>query len=52
MDQVFVMTTQTFDWFSELGFYKGSKAQLPREKKASYDVKRNSAILCYDLKAP
>ena len=51
MEQVFVLTTQTSDWFSDLGFYEGTKEQLPREKHANYDIKRNSVVLCYDLKA-
>ena len=50
LDQVFVLTTQTFDWFLQLGFVKGKPEQLPAEKKAQYNKQRNSAVLYYNLR--
>ena len=47
--QAFVLTTQTADWFSQLGFVKASLSDLPEEKQASYNMKRNSLILTYKL---
>ena len=35
LKMVFVLTTQTSDWFSQLGFTRGSISDLPREKQAS-----------------
>ena len=49
LTQVFVLTTQTFDWFLELGFRQGSKDQLPAGKLDRYDEKRNSVVLYFDL---
>ncbi len=50
LEKVFLLTTQTADWFLELGFVEGSIEDLPLEKKASYNKARNSFILVYDLK--
>jgi len=47
--QAFVLTTQTADWFSQLGFVKASISDLPKEKQASYNMKRNSLVLTYKL---
>jgi amino-acid N-acetyltransferase len=46
---VFVLTTQTSDWFTQLGFTQGKVADLPRERQKSYNKKRNSLILRYKL---
>jgi amino-acid N-acetyltransferase len=46
---VFVLTTQTSDWFSQLGFTEAKFSELPREKQKTYDKKRNSLILRYKL---
>jgi amino-acid N-acetyltransferase len=50
LEKVFLLTTQTADWFLELGFLEGSIDDLPLEKKATYNKVRNSLILIYDLK--
>jgi len=49
--QVFVLTTQSADWFSQLGFTKASVNDLPKERRASYNMKRNSLILTYRISA-
>lgn len=43
-DRVFLLTTQTSDWFAELGFEKGEVSDLPPEKAATYDEKRRSMV--------
>jgi amino-acid N-acetyltransferase len=46
---VFVLTTQTSDWFSQLGFTEAVVSDLPKEKRKKYNKKRNSLILRYKL---
>jgi amino-acid N-acetyltransferase len=46
---VFVLTTHTSDWFSQLGFVQADITELPPEKQAHYNHKRNSLILRYKL---
>jgi N-acetylglutamate synthase-like GNAT family acetyltransferase len=43
------LTTQTSDWFSQLGFSEGAVADLPAEKAKGYNRGRNSLILRYKL---
>ena len=47
--RLFVLTTQTADWFSELGFDQGSVGDLPPERREAYDLKRRSRVLILDL---
>ena len=47
--RVFVLTTQTSDWFERLGFKKSPVERLPEEKRSSYDSRRNSRVLMLDL---
>jgi amino-acid N-acetyltransferase len=49
LEKVFLLTTQTADWFLELGFTEGTIDDLPLEKKSAYNRARNSLILVYDL---
>jgi amino-acid N-acetyltransferase len=42
---VFVLTTQTSDWFSQLGFTEANVDDLPEAKAKKYDRGRNSIIL-------
>jgi len=49
LNQVFVLTTQTADWFLQKGFVKADISQLPKEKQKSYSKTRNSLILIYKL---
>ncbi len=46
---VFVLTTQTSDWFSHMGFSQGKIADLPPERRKNYNRKRNPLILRYKL---
>lgn len=47
---VFVLTTQTGDWFESIGFRRVAPATLPEEKRRRYDLDRNSLILHLTLK--
>ncbi len=49
--KVFLLTTQSADWFSKLGFVKADVADLPPERRRNYNTKRNSLVLLYDSKA-
>jgi amino-acid N-acetyltransferase len=43
--EVFVLTTQTSDWFRERGFDPASVRALPEERRSRYDRKRRSKVL-------
>lgn len=45
LKRLFLLTTQTEDWFSQLGFRRGKLADLPPRRRKSYDRTRNSRIL-------
>jgi amino-acid N-acetyltransferase len=47
--RVFVLTTQTADWFSKLGFKKADVKALPLERRQSYDKQRNSLVLVHTI---
>jgi len=47
--RVFVLTTQTSDWFHALGFQPGGVDDIPEPRQKSYDRSRRSRILIYDL---
>ncbi len=51
LSKLFVLTTQTADWFSDLGFEPGKLSDLPAARRSSYNRKRNSRILLYALSA-
>jgi amino-acid N-acetyltransferase len=42
---VFVLTTQTSDWFEQLGFAEATASDLPPQRSKSYNRKRGSLIL-------
>ena len=44
-----VLTTQTADWFSEIGFTKGTVAMLPATRLQQYNKKRSSLVLYKNL---
>jgi len=48
----FLLTTQTSDWFEELGFAEGSLEILPIIKRENYNKKRKSRVMVLDLKNP
>ena len=43
--QLFVLTTQTSDWFREQGFADASVDDLPHDKQHLYNWRRNSAVM-------
>jgi amino-acid N-acetyltransferase len=49
MRQLYVLTTQTADWFVQFGFREGGVADLPEEKRRLYNRERNSRVLLLDL---
>ena len=48
-NRVFVLTTQTQDWFESLGFKEVTVESLPKKKREIYDHNRNSKIFALDL---
>jgi len=50
MDRVFVLTTQTQDWFEALGFKETTIETLPEKKRNVYDKDRKSKIFALELK--
>ncbi|WP_319560525.1 amino-acid N-acetyltransferase [Marispirochaeta sp.] len=44
LKRVFVLTTQTSDWFQRLGFVDVDLDQIPPERRERYDRQRNSRI--------
>ncbi len=42
---VFVLTTQTADWFLKLGFVESEPSALPEKKRLAYNLKRKSRVL-------
>lgn len=49
LKSVFILTTQTSDWFEKLGFQKDSVDSLPEERKAKWSPERNSKVLRIEL---
>ncbi len=49
---LFLLTTQTTDWFIDRGFTAGSVENLPEEKRAKYNYERMSKVLLLDLTNP
>jgi amino-acid N-acetyltransferase len=49
MNKVFILTTQTSDWFESLGYVPARVEDLPKAKLKSYDSSRNSRILIKTL---
>ncbi len=46
---VFVLTTRSSDWFLKIGFSPATVADLPEERRRSYDPERKSRIYKLDL---
>jgi amino-acid N-acetyltransferase len=49
LKQLFVLTTQTSDWFRERGFSPATARALPAARLGRYDKKRRSKVLVRDL---
>ena len=41
---VFVLTTQTSDWFLKLGFVESEPSALPEKKRLAYNLQRKSRV--------
>lgn len=46
--KIFVLTTQTSDWFEHLGFVPGSVDNLPEERRKMWSPERGSKVLFLD----
>lgn len=46
---VFVLTTQTADWFEKLGFVESDPSNLPEKKRLTYNLQRKSRIYLKSL---
>lgn len=51
MGRVFVLTTQTQDWFESLGFREASVDSLPQRKRQLYNHTRKSKVFALELGA-
>jgi len=49
LKKVFLLTTQTGDFFESMGFVRGGLSDLPQEKQKHYNPARNSRIYFKDL---
>jgi amino-acid N-acetyltransferase len=49
MKRVFVLTTQSQDWFEALGFKETTVETLPEKKRKTYDQSRNSKVFALEL---
>ena len=49
LSAVFVLTTQTADWFQKLGFEEADPSLLPEKKRLSYSLQRKSRIFLKTL---
>jgi amino-acid N-acetyltransferase len=50
--RIFVLTTQTQDWFEALGFREAAVGSLPEGKRRRYDPRRNSKVFALDIARP
>ena len=49
MKSIFVLTTQTGDWFEKMGFAQARIESLPQEKQKIIDTKRETKMLRWEL---
>jgi len=49
LKRLFLLTTQTSDWFYQFGFVQGTPEDLPQGRKTMYNNERNSRVLFLDL---
>jgi len=47
--ELFVLTTQAFDWFRQLGFEQKDISALPEKKRLAYDPRRGSRVLSISI---
>ena len=46
---IFLLTTQTSDWFENLGFMPSEISTLPQQRKDKWTPERGSKVLRYKL---
>ncbi|MCZ6853237.1 MAG: hypothetical protein O7G86_04880, partial [Gammaproteobacteria bacterium] len=51
LDNLFVLTTQTHDWFIENGFTDTEIDQLPAPKQSLYNYQRNAKVMVKQLRS-
>lgn len=51
MDNLFVLTTQTHDWFIQNGFTDADIDQLPAPKQSLYNYQRNAKVMVKQLRS-
>jgi len=49
LSSVFILTTQTSDWFEKLGFTLSTVDSLPAKRKEKWTKERGSKVLRIDL---
>jgi amino-acid N-acetyltransferase len=49
LKNVFILTTQSADWFLQIGFSKDDVNALPIEKQRTYNTKRKSLVLTFPI---
>lgn len=49
LTRLFLLTTRTWDWFVQLGFRQAKVSDLPARRRATYDSRRNSRVMVYDV---
>jgi amino-acid N-acetyltransferase len=49
LKSVFLLTTQTSDWFQQLGFTTCGVDELPEPKRETYNTNRNSTVMKYPI---
>ncbi len=49
--RLFVLTTQTRDWFAEHGYVEAGVSALPAPRQALYNYQRNSKVMIKELEA-
>ncbi|HEY5644626.1 MAG TPA: hypothetical protein VIS76_01670, partial [Pseudomonadales bacterium] len=47
--RLFILTTQTMDWFLDHGFVDAGTDALPAPKQAMYNYQRNARVMIKDL---
>lgn len=52
IERLFVLTTQTRDWFAEHGFEEADVNALPAPKQTLYNYQRNSKVMIKNLRRP
>lgn len=49
LSKLFILTTQSLDWFAERGFIHSTIQDLPVDRQKTYNTGRRSKVLTYDI---